>query len=108
MVVDARADERELRARVDVLRRELLEVADELGLAERGRHVELPVEADARRNLLEQLVDRRDADRGEHLRAVRVGQAEVAHALLLGDVRAVRVRVHQRVELARDRTSGSG
>ena len=73
----------------------------ELGLAERRRHVELAVEADARRDLLEQLVDRRDADRGEHLRAVGVGQAQVAHPLLLGDVRAVRLGVHQRVDLGR-------
>ena len=52
-----------------VLRRELLEMTRELGLTERRRNVELAAEADAGWDLLEELVDRRDADRGEHLRA---------------------------------------
>jgi len=38
--------------------------------------VELAAEANTRRDLLEQLVDRRDADRREHLRAVGVGQCD--------------------------------
>ena len=42
MVVDPGAEEGELGARVDVPRRELLEVSGELGLTERRRHVELP------------------------------------------------------------------
>ena len=80
VVVDPRPEERELGARVDVPRRELLDVANELGLAERGRDVELAVEAHADRHLLEELVDGRDADRREHLLAVGVGEREVALA----------------------------
>ena len=94
VVVDPRAEERELRARVDVPRGELLDVPHELGLAERRRHVELAVEAHPGRHLLEELVDRGDADRREHLLAVGVGQREVARRSLLGDVRAVRLGVH--------------
>ena len=77
VVVDAGAEERELDARVRVLRGELLEVPDQLELGQRGRDVELAVEAHALRDLLEQVVDRRDADRGEHLVAVALGEREV-------------------------------
>ena len=49
----------------------------ELHLGERRRHVELAVEAHSVRDLLEELVDRRDADRGEHLVAVAIGEREV-------------------------------
>ncbi len=80
VVVDSRAEERELRARVHVARCKLLEVPRELGLTERRRDVELAVEADSGRNLLEELVHGGDADRREHLRAVGVGEAEVAGA----------------------------
>ncbi len=80
VVVDPCAEERELGACVDVPCRELLDVAHELGLPERGRDVELAVEADAGRHLLEELVDRGDADRREHLLAVGVGEREVALA----------------------------
>ncbi len=80
MVVDPRAEERELDAGVDVPRGELLDVPDELGLAERGRDVELAVEAHTDRHLLEELVHGRNADRREHLLAVGVGQREVALA----------------------------
>ncbi len=59
VVVDPRTEKRELGAGVDVSRSELLDVADELGLPERGRDVELAVEANADRHLLEELVDRR-------------------------------------------------
>ena len=44
---------------------------------QRRRHVELAVEAHSLRDLLEQVVDRRDADRGEHLVAVALGEREV-------------------------------
>ena len=40
---------------------------------------ELAPEAHALGHLLEELVDRLDADRREHLLAVAVGEAEVAH-----------------------------
>ncbi len=108
VVVDAGADERQLRAGVDVLRREFLEVAHELRLAERGRNVELAVEANTRRDLLEQLVDRRDADRREHLRAVGVGQAQIAHSpTARRRARGTRPRPSARRARTR-RTCGSG
>ena len=84
VVVDARAEERELRARVDVPRGELLDVARELGLAERGREVERAVEAHGRRDLLEELLHRGHPDRREHLLAVGVGQRQVAHCAAPG------------------------
>ena len=77
VVVDARAEEGELDARVRVLRGELFEVAHELRLAEGGRHVQVTGEANVLRDLVEQVVDRRHADRGEHLVAVAVGEREV-------------------------------
>ena len=57
---------------------ELERCVDELELGQRRLEVELAAEPHARRHLLEQLVDRVDADRGEHLLAVGVGQREVA------------------------------
>ena len=48
-------------------------------LAERRRQVERAPEPDARRHLLEELRDRGDPDRLEHLLAVGVRQREVAH-----------------------------
>ena len=80
MVVDPAAEERQLRARVHIARSKLLEVARELGLPERRRHVELTPEPDALRNLLEKVVDRRDADRREHLLSVGVGEREITGA----------------------------
>ena len=63
----------------DVPRGELLEVRDELGLGERRLEVERGPEAHALRDVPEELLDRGDADRREHLLAVGVGQREVAH-----------------------------
>ena len=51
----------------------------QLGLGQRRRHVELALEANAGRDVAEELVDRRDADRREHLLAVGVGEREEAH-----------------------------
>ncbi len=79
VVVDASAEERELGARVDVSRRELLDVTGELRLTQRGRQIELAPEPNAGRDLLEELLDGRDPDRREHLLAIRVGDGEVAH-----------------------------
>ena len=79
VVVDPRAEERELGAGVNVPGCQLLDVAHELRLAERRGQIELAAEAHPGRNLLEELVERRDPDRGEHLLAVGVGQREVAH-----------------------------
>ena len=81
VVVDACAEERELARRVDVSRRELLEMPLQLRLAQRRLEVELPLEAHAGRNVAEQLVDGVDADRREHRLAIGVGQGEVAHEL---------------------------
>ncbi len=84
VVVDPGAEERELPARVDVPGRQLLQVRDELGLGERRLQVERPVEPDAPGDVLEELVDRRDADRGEHRLLVGVREREVAHGLATG------------------------
>jgi hypothetical protein len=79
VVVHARAEERELRAGVDVARRELLEMGDELRFRKRRLERERPAEAHAGRDLLEELVDRRDTDGGQHLVAVARREREVAH-----------------------------
>ncbi len=97
VVVHPGTEERELAPRVDVLRRELLDVPGELGLAERGREIELASEAHPLGDLLEQLGDGRDSDRREHLLSVAIGEAEVAHCRL--DVRLVGRDVHEPVEL---------
>ncbi len=76
MVVDAGAEERDLTRRVDVARGERAQVRGELGLAERPLERELAVEADAGRDVAEELVDRRDADRAQHLLPVVVGESE--------------------------------
>ena len=81
VVVDPGAEERELLGGRDVAARELLDVADELRLAERGRQVELAVEPHALRDLLEELVHGGDADGGEHLLAVGVGERQIPHEL---------------------------
>ena len=49
---------------------------DQLGFREGGLERELALEANASGDLLEELVDRRDADRLEHLLAVGVGERE--------------------------------
>ena len=76
MVVDAAAEKRHLLRRVDIPRRELGEVRHQLLLGERRLEVERAVEADTRGDVAEQLVDRRDADRLEHLLPVVVGESE--------------------------------
>ena len=80
VVVDPGAEERELLRRVDVLRGELLQVADELRLGERRLEVELTLEANPGRDVAEELLDRRDADRRQHLLAIGVGGGELIHA----------------------------
>ena len=50
----------------DVPGRELLEQGDDLRLGQRGLDVELAREPHGRGDLLEELVDRGDADRREH------------------------------------------
>ena len=72
MVVDPRAEERELLRGVDILRRELLEMPHELGLGERRLEIEPALEADGSRNVAEEFLDGRDADRGQHLLAIGV------------------------------------
>ena len=71
---------------------------DEVRLGERRLEVERALEADAGRNVLEELFDRGDADRREHLLAVGVGERELAHSLVCEEL-LVRVRVEQRVDL---------
>ena len=79
VVVDARAEKRELDTGVDVLRGQVAQVGDQLLLRERGRDVEGAVEAHACGDVAEELVDRRHADRLEHLPPVRLCEREVAH-----------------------------
>ena len=74
MVVDSGAEERQLFAAVDVAGGELLEVARELLLGERRPDVELAPEPDAFGDVAEELLDRGDSDRREHLLAVPLGQ----------------------------------
>ena len=54
----------------------------ELGLRERRLEVEPALEADRSRNVAEQLFDRGDADRGEHLLAIGFRQRELAQESL--------------------------
>src|SRR5205823_6119515 len=77
MVVDHAAEERDLVE--DVLPRQLLEVAGQVGLGKRSRNLELAPESHPLGDVPEELVDRVDADRREHLLAVRRSQREVAH-----------------------------
>ncbi len=77
VVVDACPEEGELDARVRVLRGEGLQVPDQLDLGQRRGDVELAREPNRLRDLLEQVVDRRDADRREHLVTVAIGEREV-------------------------------
>ena len=50
---------------------------DELGLGKGGFEVELTPEADTGRNVPEEVVDRGDADRVQHLLQVALGEREV-------------------------------
>jgi hypothetical protein len=77
VVVDARAEERELASRVDVAGGELREVGDELRLGQRRVEIEFPFEAHAPRQVGEQVGHGFDADRIEHRRAIALGEREV-------------------------------
>ena len=86
----------------DVPRGELLEVARRAPASESaGGDVELALEAHALGDLREQLVDRGDADRREHLLAVGVGQREVAGRHCSATTAPVGLDVQQRVDLGR-------
>src|SRR5205085_7323060 len=76
VVVDPRAEEGKLAPRVGVSPSERFQMRDQLGLREGGLERELALEANASGDLLEELVDRRDADRLEHLLAVGAGERE--------------------------------
>ena len=80
VVVHPRPEERELLRDGDVLRRQLGEVLDELLLRKRRLQGEGTVEAEALRDVSEELVHGRDADRFEHRLAVGVREGEVAHS----------------------------
>src|SRR5581483_5735654 len=77
VVVDPRAEERELLRRVRVPRRQPAEVRGELLLRQRGLERELAVEPDAGGDVREQGVDGVDADGGEHLVAVGLREREI-------------------------------
>ena len=70
VVVHARAEERELDSAVSIPRRELLEVGDELRLAERRLETEPTSVSDALGDVPEELLDGGDPDRSEHLLAI--------------------------------------
>src|SRR5207244_8680618 len=76
VVVDPRAEERQLARRVDIAAGEVLEVRDELRLRKRRVERQLAAKADAFGNVAEELLDRRDADRLEHRLAVGIGERE--------------------------------
>ena len=60
-----------------VPRGQLGEVRRQLVLGERGLETELTPEADAGGNVAEQLVDRGDSDRPQHLLPVVLGEGEI-------------------------------
>ena len=74
MVVDPGAEERELAARVRVALGQLGQVRDDLLLGERRLERQLAAEAHRLGDVAEELLDRGDADRREHLLAVRIRQ----------------------------------
>ena len=74
VVVDPGAEEGQLPPRVHVALGQLRQVGDDLRLRERGVDRQLAVEANAFRDVAEQLLDRGDADGGEHRLAVGVGK----------------------------------
>ena len=76
VVVHAGAEEGQLAARVRVLLREGDDVLEDLLFRQRRLELELPPEADRLRQVAEELVDRPDADRAEHLLPVGVGERE--------------------------------
>ena len=78
MRIRAATEEHGRTGAVAVPRRQRLDVCDELGLGEPGGQIDPGVGAERRRDLREQRVDRRDADRGEHRRDVGVGVRGVA------------------------------
>ena len=78
MVVDPHAEEGQLAVRGHIARREPVEVSHQVRFPERWRHVELPAEAHAGGNLLEEVVERVDAYRREHRVAVVVRLRQVA------------------------------
>ncbi len=77
VVVDPGPEERKFAGRVVVARRELGQMRRELVLGERRLEVERAVEADAGGDVAEELVDRGDADRAQHLLPVGVGEGEI-------------------------------
>ncbi|OJU80124.1 MAG: hypothetical protein BGO11_12475 [Solirubrobacterales bacterium 70-9] len=70
MVVHPGTDEADLRFGVGVPPGQRRQPLVDLGLAHPGGQVERPAQAQRAGNLLEELVDRVDADRGQHLGAV--------------------------------------
>ena len=79
VVVDPGSKERDLVD--DIAGRELLEMTRELGLRQGRRHLEPPVEADARRDVAEELRDGVGADRREHRLAVLGRERDEAHCV---------------------------
>jgi hypothetical protein len=80
VVVDSRAEERELPAGGNVPLGELGEVGGQLRLRERALEIQLTLESNAGRDVREEVLDGRDPDRCEHLVAIGVDDRQVAHS----------------------------
>ena len=80
VVVDARAEKRELAAGVDIAPGKLGQVRPQLGLGQRRIDPQRPVEAHAGGDLGEELGDRADSDRVQHHLQVRLGQRREGHS----------------------------
>ncbi len=76
VVVHARSEEGQLAARVGVPPGKGGDVVEDLLLRQRGLEIELPPEADSLRQVAEELLDRADADRPEHLLPVGIRERE--------------------------------
>jgi hypothetical protein len=82
VVVDSRAEKRQLLAGRDVPPRQFGQVGDQLLLGERGLEGEPAMEADSFGDVPEELVDRVNTDRGQHCLAIGFREREVPHARL--------------------------
>jgi hypothetical protein len=79
-VVHPGAQEGQLAAGVDVARRQLRHVGDQLGLGQRRPHVQRPAQPQALGDVGEQLGQRADADPLQHHLEVALGQRREGHS----------------------------
>ena len=74
VVVHAGAEEADLGIRIGVPGGERAEVLEDVLLGHPVRQIQSPVQADLRRDLLEQLFGRLSTDLGEHRRSIGIGR----------------------------------